>query len=571
LPPERNSFRLPTRAAWTSSKQGAYMVQINFATREVNCKIVYYGPGRCGKTTNLQVVHAKAPQNSTGELVSIATEQDRTLYFDFLPLDLGSVAGMRTKFQLYTVPGQVYYDATRKLVLQGADGVVFVADSNPSMVQENIESLENLRSNLKENGLDLANLPIVLQYNKRDLPEVLTVEQMNEQLNWHNWPYVEAVAVNGDGVFQTLKQISQSVIRKLNEEQGYASDGAKKGGGGAFAKPAAPAAPPPPPGPGMMPGAAMPGAGGSGAPFHAQPSAGQGWQAAAAQAPGGGMPGGGMPGGGMPGGGRAGGGLPGAGTPFTPQQPATQGGGAPFSPQQPGMPGGGRPGGGTPFTPQQPAMQGGGSPYAPQQPGMPGGAYGGQPGGGAPFQQQQPGMQGGGQFPGQAGGGYGGGGQFPGQPGGGYGGGGQYQPQPGGMQGGGQFPGQPSGGYGGGMGGPTGSPSLRDLQQSGQPQGAQMGGGGMGGSPTGAPGMEGFQVIDPATSGEPASSGGSALVWVFLFILLLVGAAAGHYFKLYTIPGVPIPQVGGAQPSPPAAAPPAGADEKKAPDATKAP
>jgi len=222
------------------------MVQINFASREVNCKIVYYGPGRCGKTTNLQVVHAKAPQNSTGELVSIATETDRTLYFDFLPLDLGTVAGMRTKFQLYTVPGQVYYDATRKLVLQGCDGVVFVADSNPDLMQENIESLENLAKNLAENGLDINDLPIVLQYNKRDLPNALSVDEINQRLNKNNWSYVEAVAVNGDGVFQTLKVIAQLVIKRLNREQGYSEDGNKRGTRPGAAAPSRPAAPPPP-------------------------------------------------------------------------------------------------------------------------------------------------------------------------------------------------------------------------------------------------------------------------------------------------------------------------------------
>lgn len=231
------------------------MVQINFATREVNCKIVFYGPGRCGKTTNLQVVHAKAPTNSTGELVSIATETDRTLYFDFLPLDLGTVAGMRTKFQLYTVPGQVYYDATRKLVLQGADGVVFVADSNPDMLNENIESLDNLAKNLKENGLDINDLPVVLQFNKRDLPNAMPSEELNAKLNRNNWPTVDAVAVNGDGVFQTLKVISQQVIRKLNRDQGYSEDGAKRAGAPMRSAASAKVAPPPPPPP---PAAAVP-------------------------------------------------------------------------------------------------------------------------------------------------------------------------------------------------------------------------------------------------------------------------------------------------------------------------
>ena len=227
------------------------MVQINFATREVNCKVVYYGPGRCGKTTNLQVVHAKAPTNSTGELVSIATETDRTLFFDFLPLDLGSVAGMRTKFSLYTVPGQVYYDATRKLVLQGADGIVFVADSNPDMMQENIDSLDNLLRNLAENGHEINDIPVVIQLNKRDLPNPLPVEEMKAKLNkTGTWPVVEAVAVNGDGVFQTLKMISQQVIKKLNKEQGFKDDGSGKDRPGAMRSaiappPVAPSAPPP--------------------------------------------------------------------------------------------------------------------------------------------------------------------------------------------------------------------------------------------------------------------------------------------------------------------------------------
>ena len=232
------------------------MVQINFASREVNCKIVYYGPGRSGKTTNLQVVHAKAPPNSTGQLISIATQQDRTLYFDFLPLDLGTVAGMRTRFQLYTVPGQVFYDATRKLVLQGADGVVFVADSNPDMMAENIESLQNLEKNLRENGLDINDIPVVLQWNKRDLPNATAAEKLGAELNWKNWPAVEAVAINGAGVFQTLKVISQLVIRKLNREQGYSEDGQARVAPPPkvavsrpviTVRPGAPAAAPPPP------------------------------------------------------------------------------------------------------------------------------------------------------------------------------------------------------------------------------------------------------------------------------------------------------------------------------------
>ena len=239
------------------------MVQINFAAREVNCKIVYYGPGRSGKTTNLEVVHAKAPKDSKGELVSIATETDRTLYFDFLPLDLGQIAGMKTKFQLYTVPGQVFYNATRKLVLQGADGVIFVADSNPDMRDENIESLENLIENLRENGLNIDDLPIVFQWNKRDLPNAMSPDEMNADLNKWNAPASEAVAVKGEGVFPTLKMLSSAVIRKLNEEQrggAPSAPSAPRPPAGAPAGPAAPAAPGPAaaPAPPPRPAAAAP-------------------------------------------------------------------------------------------------------------------------------------------------------------------------------------------------------------------------------------------------------------------------------------------------------------------------
>lgn len=198
------------------------MVQVNFALREVNCKIVYYGPGRSGKTTNLEKVHEKAPKDSIGELVSIATETDRTLYFDFLPLNLGSVAGMATKFQLYTVPGQVYYNATRKLVLQGADGVVFVADSQKSMREENIESLKNLADNMKELGMDIGKIPLALQWNKRDLPDIMTPEEMNADMNQWGAPCFEAIAITGEGVFPTLKAIASVVIKRLNEERGGA-------------------------------------------------------------------------------------------------------------------------------------------------------------------------------------------------------------------------------------------------------------------------------------------------------------------------------------------------------------
>ena len=194
------------------------MVQINFSLKEVNCKVVYYGPGLSGKTTNLEVVHGKAPKGSVGDLTSIATEGDRTLFFDFLPLNLGQVAGMKTKFQIYTVPGQVYYNSTRKLVLQGADGVVFVADSKKGKMPENLESLENLLENFREYGMDPATTPIVLQYNKRDLPEVYTIEEMDAELNRWNCLTFEAVARDGNGVFPTLKALAGQVLESLNRQ-----------------------------------------------------------------------------------------------------------------------------------------------------------------------------------------------------------------------------------------------------------------------------------------------------------------------------------------------------------------
>jgi signal recognition particle receptor subunit beta len=196
------------------------MVQINFALKEVNCKVVYYGPGLSGKTTNLEVVHSKAPRSNVGELTSIATEGDRTLFFDFLPLNLGPVAGMTTKFQIYTVPGQVYYNSTRKLVLQGADGIVFVADSRRGKMDENLESFANLEDNLKEYGMDITSIPLVMQYNKRDLPDIYTIEELEDKLNKLRSPFFEAVAVTGEGVFPTLKKLSQMVLESLNRQQG---------------------------------------------------------------------------------------------------------------------------------------------------------------------------------------------------------------------------------------------------------------------------------------------------------------------------------------------------------------
>ncbi len=190
------------------------MVSINYSAREVCCKIVYYGPGLSGKTTNLQYVHGKVPNSTRGDLISLATEADRTLYFDFLPINIGTINGFQAKFQLYTVPGQVYYNATRKLVLRGVDGVVYVADSQPDKMDENIESLANLIDNLQEYGYDINELPIVLQYNKRDLPNVLAVEEMNNRLNTRNVPYYEASATLGTGVFDTLKLIIKLVLEK---------------------------------------------------------------------------------------------------------------------------------------------------------------------------------------------------------------------------------------------------------------------------------------------------------------------------------------------------------------------
>jgi hypothetical protein len=201
------------------------MATLNYAFKELSCKIVYYGCGLCGKTTNLIHIHKTVPQKFRGELVSLATEQDRTLFFDFLPLDLGEVRGFKTKFQLYTVPGQVYYNATRKLVLRGVDGLVFVADSQRDRLQENLESLENLKQNLAEYGYhlqtgpnDSEGIPWILQYNKRDMPQVSTLEELNNALNPGQVPTIEAVAVNGSGVKDTLKGISSLVIKKLNAD-----------------------------------------------------------------------------------------------------------------------------------------------------------------------------------------------------------------------------------------------------------------------------------------------------------------------------------------------------------------
>ncbi len=190
------------------------MVSINYASREVSCKIVYYGPGLSGKTTNLQYVHKKVPPDTKGKLISLATDADRTLYFDFLPINIGTINGFAAKFQLYTVPGQVYYNATRKLVLRGVDGLVFVADSQPDKMDENIESFNNLKENLTEYGYKLEDIPVVIQYNKQDLPGILTPEQMNPTINPHGWMEFRASATEGFGVFDTLKCILKLVLEK---------------------------------------------------------------------------------------------------------------------------------------------------------------------------------------------------------------------------------------------------------------------------------------------------------------------------------------------------------------------
>jgi signal recognition particle receptor subunit beta len=194
---------------------------VNFTTREITCKIVYYGPGRSGKTTNLQYVYGRVPDDRRGRMVSLATQTDRTLFFDFLPLELGSISGFTTRFQLYTVPGQVYYNATRKLVLQGADGVVFVADSQARQLEENVESLQNLQENLLAQGADVRAMPLVFQYNKQDLPQdlVLSTHELDDALNFWGLPSFSAAALSGTGVFETLKAASELVLRKLSQEE----------------------------------------------------------------------------------------------------------------------------------------------------------------------------------------------------------------------------------------------------------------------------------------------------------------------------------------------------------------
>src|ERR1700721_238460 len=190
---------------------------INFPAREINCKLVYYGPGLGGKTANLQWIYEHTGSNQKGKMVSLATETDRTLFFDFLPLDLGTVRGFRTRFHLYTVPGQVFYEASRRLILKGADGVGFVADSQEERLDANLEPLDNLREHLKDHNLDFATIPYVLQLNKRDLPNILPVEELQKHLLVKNEPTLEAVAVTGQGVFDTLKEVAKLVLAELKK------------------------------------------------------------------------------------------------------------------------------------------------------------------------------------------------------------------------------------------------------------------------------------------------------------------------------------------------------------------
>lgn len=193
---------------------------INYMAREINCKIVYYGPGLCGKTTNLQYIYERTNPDAKGKMISLATETERTLFFDFLPLSLGEIRGFKTRFHLYTVPGQVFYDASRKLILKGVDGVIFVADSQFERFEANQESLDNLRENLAEQGYDLSKIPFVIQYNKRDLPNVVPLDELRAALNPMGVPDYEANARTGEGVFETLKAVSKLVLTELKKGQG---------------------------------------------------------------------------------------------------------------------------------------------------------------------------------------------------------------------------------------------------------------------------------------------------------------------------------------------------------------
>jgi len=218
------------------------MVLFNYSTKELTAKVVYYGPGLCGKTTNLQWIHEKLPIKNKGKMLSLATETDRTLFFDFLPIEIGTIRGMKTRIQLYTVPGQVFYNATRRMVLKGADAVVFVCDSQEAMLDANLESYENMRQNLEANEIDPDELPTVLQYNKRDLPNALPIEILNERMNLHNYPFHEAVAVTGVGVEDTLKAVTKLVFKSLSARYG---EGAAAPSGSGSGRSAPPLRPPP--------------------------------------------------------------------------------------------------------------------------------------------------------------------------------------------------------------------------------------------------------------------------------------------------------------------------------------
>jgi signal recognition particle receptor subunit beta len=228
------------------------MVLFNYSTKELTAKVVYYGPGLCGKTTNLQWVHEKLPIKNKGKMLSLATETDRTLFFDFLPIEIGTIRGMRTRIQLYTVPGQVFYNATRRMVLKGADAVVFVCDSQEAMLDANLESYENMRQNLEANEIDPDEVPVVLQYNKRDLPNALPIEILNERMNPRNVPFYEAVAVKGLGVEDTLKAVTKLVFKALSVKYGDGASAASPPGRapgpprtGPVPAPPTPAPPPP--------------------------------------------------------------------------------------------------------------------------------------------------------------------------------------------------------------------------------------------------------------------------------------------------------------------------------------
>lgn len=191
---------------------------INYAAREINCKLVYYGPGLCGKTTNLQHIYKKVDPGTKGKLISLATETERTLFFDFLPLELGTIRGFKTRFHLYTVPGQIFYEASRRLILKGADGVVFVADSQLERMEANIQSLADMQQHLVDQGIDPDKISLVIQYNKRDLKNAVPIDELQKALNPRNLPWFEAVAPEGTGVFETLKAIAKLVMQELQKK-----------------------------------------------------------------------------------------------------------------------------------------------------------------------------------------------------------------------------------------------------------------------------------------------------------------------------------------------------------------